>query len=54
MLEKEKNFHIWTAIVMFFALLIAGQITEAILMLIIGHLIEIKYELRKNKRKSID
>lgn len=47
MRENEKNYHVWVAIIMFFGLLFVDKTIEAILMLIVAHLIELKYELRK-------
>lgn len=47
MSDKEKNFYIWNVVIIFLAFVIAGKSIEAILMLILGHLIEIKYEIKK-------
>lgn len=53
MLDKERNFYIWNVVIVFLVFLIAGKIIEAILMLILGHLIEIKYEIKKlNKHRK--
>lgn len=46
-LEKEQRYFGWVGAVTFLALILFDKTTEALLALIIAHLIDIKYEIKK-------
>lgn len=46
-LEKEQRYFAWVGAVTFIGLLLFDKTIEALLVLIIAHLIDIKYEIKK-------
>ena len=55
MIEKEQRFYQCITIVSFFGLMLLDYDIEALLVLAIGHLADIKYEIRKlNKHNKTE
>lgn len=50
MIEKEQKFYQWVGVITFFGLMLLHKHIEAMLVLIISHLIDIKYEIKKLDR----
>lgn len=50
MLEKEQKFFSWVGVISFLGLMLIDKHIEALLVLVIAHLIDIKYEIKKTDK----